>query len=780
MRLLVLLLTITLLPLAGCGIQETDVQQVVGSQAPKTYVVVKPGTHPGIMFSRQELPVLRKRAAGTGMAAEAYRKIKKLAQRDYSLKLTVQQAVGRKGERLARQLEAMALVYQVEGNKRIGRQAVELFKSVSTGIDPEAFYREVNSDFFATEHWPKAFAFAWDWLYHLMTPGERAEILSSLEQWSAALYAHTERWWWRDASYNCGAIPVGAQGMLCTAIQAETKHPDFNRWFSDSFRKIRFNYFPLTWRSNGICNEGPGYAHYHKNGTQFAEAVRRTGGLDIIPDTGAVNAMHYLRHQWMPQGGCAPIGDNTEYGRRVFQSIYLHGIRELRDQAGLWTFEKYTARDRINPILIFLFYPDDLEPVSPGTLDLRTSFYFEIDPYRAGTVFSRSEWDNEQAAWFAFVTRYAGANHTHYDMDTFLFSAFGEQFATHANIFPYSHKDHGVDFENNIVIIDKGGMPAADRSSAGDDGSINGYLMGVGLGHFADYVRGDAHLSYADRSVPTTTPAVRADRSALFVKQGANPYVVVADDIQKDGQKHDYHWQWYTPARSLSGNGTFDEPFLILGHNARCAIAFLTPEFPRHDFRVVRGGNKYHPVELGLLRVNRRGVRVRYLAVATSWRKEKPAPRLIPGPDVTGHPGAASLVVQGENFRDLILWQPTDRDDAGPARLSCDELRTDALMAMVRVDHAGKIVGYVMGEGREMEFAGKTLIHAPRSLSVSADSKRTFLTGSRRAAEGLVPLPAEGAVWLPNAASEVWVDGKRVNSRPDSSQIVTIGLSEKR
>jgi hypothetical protein len=764
----------TLVALAGCGGRSVVSEVSAAEQPGKTYVVVKPGTHPGIVFSKEELPALRKRAQGKSMAADAYRKVKEIAQSDYDSNLTVKQAVGREGNRLSRQLESMALVYQVEGNEQMGRKAVELFKSVATGIDPVEFYRVVDSDFFATEHWPKAFAFAWDWLYELMTPEERETVLKSLEQWNAALYNHTESWWWRDAGYNCGAIPVGAQGMLLTAIQAETHHPDFKRWFSECFRKVTKNYFPQTWRASGVCNEGPGYAHYHKNPTQFLEAVRRTGGPDLIAETGAVNAMHYLRHQWMPQGGCGPVGDNTEYGRRVFQSIYLHGIREMGDEAGIWTFEKYTDRERINPILIFLYYPDNLEPVSPGTLDLRTSFYFEIDRNRAGNVFARSEWDNEQANWFAFVTRYATANHTHYDMDTFLFTAFGEQFATHANIFPYSSKDHGVDFEHNIVIIDEGGMPAQDRQSAGDDGSIRGYMTGVGLGHFADYVRGDAHLSYADRSVRSSTPALRAERSIIFAKQGSNPYVVVADDIQKDEGEHDYHWQWYTEARSAAGNGTFAEPFLIEGQNARCRIAFVEPATPEHDFRIMKGGNPRRPLELGLLRVNRRGVRVRYLAVGAAWHKDAREPVLRQGPEVQGTSGAESLIVEGENFRDLVIWQPEETADAGGQRLSCGELKTNALMAMVRTDRAGKVVGYVMGDGSSLEFGGKTLARSAQPFSVSADSKRSIATGPRRARQGLEPLPVVGAFWLPDTASEVWADGRRVKASAGPDGMVAL------
>ncbi len=726
------------------------------------YVVVEPGTHPGIIFSEQELPALRRRARGQGMAADSYAKIKQAAGVDYDTDITVRQAVGREGWRLSEQLQCLALVYQIEGDRDAGRKAVEILEAIATGIDPREFYREVDSDFFATEHWPKAFAFAWDWLFDLMTVGEREKILAALEEWSAALYDHTTSWWWSEAGYNCGAIPVGAQGMLLCAIRGESRHPDLGRWFSECWRKVSQNYFPETWDKSGICNEGPGYAHYHKNPTQFAEAVRRTGGPDIIARTGAVNAMHYLRHQWMPGGGCAQIADNTEYGRRVFQAIYLHGIRELGDAAGLWTFEKYADRRRYDNVLVFLLYPDGLEPVSPGTLDLPTSYYFEIDPNRAGHVYARNEWDSEQANWFAFTTQFSNANHSHTDMNSFLFTAFGEPFATHENIFSYGHEHHGADIEHNLVVIDQGGLPTDDRSTAGDDGDLNGLLTGVVTGHFADYVRGDASRCYADRSIPSSQGAVRADRMMIFAKQGPNPYVVIADDIQKDGREHDYHWQWYTPGHQISGEGTLGSPFLLQGDSATCAIAFLEPSAPEHEFSVVRGGRSRRPYELGLLRVNRRGVRVRYMAVAAAWRNGEHEPLLRVGPEVRGCDDATSMEVINDGFRDLILWQSEEFSDAPGRLLECGGIVTDALMAMVRTDKDGQVTGYVLGEGSRLEYGGRTLVRSTRRLSVSADSRRTFASGQRRARQGIEPRSAAGAFWLPDPHSEVWVDGRRV------------------
>jgi len=732
----------------------------------RSYTVVEPGTHPGLLFSAEELPALRKRAAGGGLAGEAYRKLVERAHAEV-----------KDSRKAANEMVAKALVYQIEGDRELGRQAVTLLKDVITRIDPFEYHEKViDSDFFKTEHWPIAFAYTWDWTYELMNDEERSFILHGIENWCKALFEHTESWWWREASYNCGAIPVGALGFACAAIQGETKHPEFEKWYSSAIRRIQRNYFPTAWRENGICYEGPCYAHYHKNPTRLGEALRRTGGPDILKNSGAINAMQYQMFQWMPQGGCGPIGDNTGYGRRVFEAGYLLGIGETADRAGLWTFERYTDRRRLDPVITFLWYPEGLEPQSPLEAGYPTSRYFEITRNRAGYIYSRSAWDDERAAWFAFVTRYENCNHQHYDMNTFLFCAFGEEFATHRNIYPYHHPHHGVDFEHNIVIVDEGGMPAHDRqNSAGDDCSLYGLLVGLGLGHFADYVRGDAKDSYQDRSDPATLPAERADRSCLFVKQGPNPYLVVVDDIQKSGREHDYHWHWYTLEKSIEGSGTLQDPLLIKGENANCSIAFLHPGEPDFNFQIVRSPNPRRKLELGLIRVNQRGIRVRYIAVAAAWEKDKRAPIFKKGPLVEGNPAAASLLIETDTYRDLILWQPEEYKDNIGARLSCGGIVTDGLLSMVRTDPEGQVVGYVLGEGKQLYYNDRVLVDAEDPVCVSADNKRLYVTGKRRARENLPPLKAKARVWVPHPEVELYADGELVKPLKQPGGIALVG-----
>lgn len=751
----------------SCGQRATNV--VPARSGGHAYVVVPPGTHPGLLFSKKELPALRERTKATGLPGEAWQRVENLARADSSVNF--------EGAWDAHRLRAMALVYQVSGDKKAAREAIDYFMRVLRETEPFAYYKKVDSDFFETENWPIAFACAWDWLHEAMSEAERKEALPLLELWCKALYEHTESWWWRDASYNCGAIPVGALGLLCTAIRGETAHPEFNTWFESCIGRIRDNFFPTSWRASGICYEGPCYAQYTRNAILFGEALRRTGGEDIVRNSGAINAMHYQVFQWLPQEGCAPVGDNTGYGRRVFVGSYLLGVEEMQDSAALWTFEKYTDRRRLDPLLTFLWYPSGLNPVSPKQAGWPTSYYFEIAPNRAGYVYSRSEWDNERAHFFAFVTRYSGANHQHYDHNTFLFNAFGDEFGTHRNIYGYSDPDHGADKEHNIVIVDGGGWPANDRSgSAGDDCSTGGLMVGLGLGHFADYARGDAKESYRDNSVRGSCPALRADRAVLFVKQGPVPYLLVTDDIQQSSGRHDYDWLWFSLDSTVTGSGACADPVLLKGQNATCAISFLEPARPKLSFGRAGSGEGRRRVEMGQIKVRQSGSRVRYVALAAAWENGAAQPSVRPGPAVQGNPKAVSVIVEGPGFSDLLVWQPEDSVDGPAQSVTCGEMTLQGYLGLVRLEN-NAVSGYVLAEGGHLAWAGKDLAKSGRTVSVSADLTEARVTGKMESRQGDSPEPGEATIWTPGPGTGLYLDGKPVAAARTEDGMTKVGSS---
>ena len=123
----------------------------------------------------------------------------------------------------------------------------------------------------------------------------------------------------------------------------------------------------------------------------------------------------------------------------------------------------------------------------------------------------------------------------------------------------------------------------------------------------------------------------------------------------------------------------------------------------------------------------------------------------------------------------MIVWQPEETADAGGRRIACGPLKTDALLAMVRTDPSGKVLGYVMGDGSVLEFAGSVLARSAPGFSVSADAAKAMVFGKRRARQALPPLPAVGELWLPGSAARLWVDGEPVATAAGLDGLARIG-----
>lgn len=688
-------------------------------------------SHPFLLFSADEAAGLAGRKDADPLLAECWQRLRRLADAADSRRSW------------ARQLEARAFLSQLTGDERLARRAIALMASALERTDPADYYRSANFHNHAVPL--RALALGWDWLHEKMTPAQRAAILPRLERWCRVALEHTEKQWWRDGSYNVGAIPVSGLGLLAAAIRPDSSDPMTETCYREAVRRIGQNYFPRSWKPSGICWEGPNYAIVGLRYVAcFAEALRRTRQLDLMGESGARHAMSYLMHQWMPAGGCAPIGDNTSYGRRTFAAEYLLGLARTGDAAGLWTWRTYTDRRRLDPLITYLWYPLDVKSKSPADSGLPAWKCFEVALNRDGYVFSRTRWSDPDAAFFAFVTRFEPANHQHYDMNSFLLGAFGTLFATHRSLYSYGHEHHSVDFEHNLVVVDGGGWPAHDQSnSAGDDDSYDGLLVGLVLGPFADYVRGDAKWSYRDTTAPNSDPAIRAERTCLFVKAGPTPYMLAFDDQQYRGDEHRYDWLWHAPSLPISGAGTLDDPLVIAAEAGRCAIRFIHPAAPAVTVEDAEQTTRRRGKPLRRITVTQTGVRVRFAALATLERQGQPPPAVGPLAVKCANPSArAVMVLLAGGVADTIAWQSEeDRIQAGAA-LSAGRLQTDGLCAMVRV-RGQKVVGYVLGEGTYLRWDGKTLVRAGSSVCVSAAPGRTKVSGRRRARKGLPPVKAK-------------------------------------
>ena len=692
--------------------------------------------HPFMVFSANELPALQARTNASPFLATMFTTLQARASApaECFTNFPTEWAEG---------LEAMAFVATIENNSALQQQAIDRMLSDLRLRDPANVYTN-NVDFHGLATPQRAFALAWDWLEPHMTAAQRAEALPALENWCVTAYRHHDRQWWRDATYNCGSVPLAGYGLLALAIRNDTTNPIIANCHREAFRRLSQGFFPRSWKPSGICFEGPNYAIVgYKYAALFAVANVRAGGDDLLADSGALHAMSYLMHQWLPWGDCASIGDNTGYGKRTFASEYLLGLDRTRDAEGFWTWKKYSRAKHMDEIITYLWYPLDLIPADPAQTHLPASKYFEVTPHRAGYVFARTAWSDTNAAFFAFTTRYENCNHEHYDMNSFLFGGFGMLFATHKMLYPYPSDRHGVDYEHNLVIVNNGGWPMSNRTpSCFDDSSTDGLLAGVALSSFADYVRGDAKGSYRDNGTLITSPAIRAERSCLFVKETATPYLFVFDDLQQVAQPSKYDWLWHAPRLPLSGSGTLADPLIMTSNNASCAIQFIVPEKPAitNEIAMIETeGGKLKESELMRLRVVQNGVRVRYAALATLQTNLALRPHATAMPVDCPTPSAGGVRVQlADGTQDFITWQSQEeRADRG-IPLAAGHLHTDALVALVRVQNE-KITGFVLGEGTYLQWDNTTLVRAANAVSVSAGMNDRQITGHRRGMESLPP-----------------------------------------
>jgi len=84
----------------------------------KTYTVVTPGTHPGIVFSASELDALRLRTKVAGWR-DAWSRVRSLCRDGFSNRAHRKQAAGREASASPNNSKRMALVYQIEQDEAL-------------------------------------------------------------------------------------------------------------------------------------------------------------------------------------------------------------------------------------------------------------------------------------------------------------------------------------------------------------------------------------------------------------------------------------------------------------------------------------------------------------------------------------------------------------------------------------------------------------------------------------------------------------------------------------
>ena len=234
----------------------------------------------------------------------------------------------------------------------------------------------------------------------------------------------------------------------------------------------------------------------------------------------------------------------------------------------------------------------DLIPQQPGDILPPSNLWAQ-----RGLYSYRSGWQSLASSEDVVFTFYSGkfqGGHAQEDQNQFTLYGYGGRFAV----------DHGPGTTakqseaHSIVLIDGAGQHNAG-SSVGTDGRISEFVMNG----FADYVQGDAASAYTTHSgfnnpdypfpgidwswgYEGANPVDRALRNVLAVRgDGAPPYFIIMDDIDKDALPHTYEWRLHTsnlntidttsiPIRIANGSSYLD---LYPADGFNPAVVTITP-----------------------------------------------------------------------------------------------------------------------------------------------------------------------------------------------------------
>ncbi len=494
-----------------------------------------------------------------------------------------------------RPLEMLSAAYRLTGDERYGAHAARALVNAARSVDHT--HPTLNEGFYYTRtFYVRALAFGYDWLWQLLTPEERRDVQTTLLGFVSTIHAAS----WSDSwgnrplkrvwNWDPGLVSAAGLGML--ALEGETTAAEENIIFE--LRRHLRDYLTLGIDPDGCGHEGPVYLGYGIGaGPEFAECLRDQGRGDLFTDTNWQKIAPWLaaeilpdHRRWNNLSDCGhgmamssalsyTFGRIAELARsadtlsntrlpppatRIAPVDFLAqfserpGERQLsyRAHASLlgWLWQDGLSAKidgaLVTSQLAFLIFYEPCPPLIPVAEILPPAFHFQ----GRGLAVVRSGFETN-AIHLAVEAGPHVAGHDQSDKGSFTLYGYGADLAIDSG---YGNDGDplksGSSLAHNMVLINGLGQPLNWHNQS------SGQITGLHHSPRLDWIRVDAgdawnfRLNGALEKQPSAEPVEKALRSFLFVRKSDNtpPYLVVMDDIRKDGQQADYSWLWHIPA----------------------------------------------------------------------------------------------------------------------------------------------------------------------------------------------------------------------------------------
>jgi len=628
---------------------------------------VKPGEHPRLQFSKEEIAKIQQSVASDSDHPVRYYYDGLLAAAENQ----VSKPSKLRGPRASAQaLHEVAVVYALTRKSKYANRGVDYLERLS-----QRDFGRNPSSVLGNGEYLDCMAWGYDMLYDVLTEVQRQMIRERLDLEAHWLWVQMRTlskdtvhgWWSSDHANNWQAVAAGGLGMAALALLGESS--DAEMWLTEAIAQMKM-LLNHGFDSDGAYFESPMYHKYTMNYlTPFATALLRAGREDLFEYRDRVLQKTCLYNLYMMEptrDHFAPFNDGRRLAGNPPQALHPADAYFARlasvYQDGLlrWLFDNMFGLQRRFPVWNFqhghpdavVWYDDTVPVENPDTSPrLALARYWP----EHGRVALRTGWNDPDGILFAMECGEYGS-HGHADQGSFVLTAYGKHLVDDIGYGGWEATSEA----HSVVFIDGEG-----QQKGGMLGRINDFVHTEAM----DYFEADSTPAY--NTEDSSTQLVK--RHVLFMRPG---YFVMVDELQKDNQPHQYEWLLHSRVEPATTNIQIRKPDEIRfqGKEAALEIRILATDVPQPEV-VDKQGHRFLRVGLP-----QKATEATFFALLYPTSNEHPMPSVVPIRT------DALMGIQVES--DVVLWNQNGTlwEHTG--------MKTDAKFAALREDPISAFVKF--------------------------------------------------------------------------------------
>ena len=645
--------------------------------------------HPRILFTTNDLPDLRNKVLDGGHDDAAYAFIRRQVTRVYP---TLTQDSLLSLDMGLEEIPNLGLVAHMDVPFNQGSAALGWMMTYALAAN-----YDVSDDAYWSSLCLRSLVLGYDMCFSNAPEALRATVVEEICSYIDRMTQHINYtvWWNQPYTSNKAAMIVASLGLAAICLQGEVDSEITDRAFAASHGLFEV-WLDTHVEAGGACREGALYGAWSmRHLAYYFYARQKYDGFDysnVYPQLR--NMENWFAYELDPRGGgrVNNIHDCTEldYPLARHTTYFDWAQAQWGSALSAYIWERVAIpfgndqgdhADKFGTAL----WAQPLIPQQPDDVLANSRFW----PGR-GLYYYRSGWPAAGASDDVVISFYSGefkGGHAQEDQNQFTLAAFGQKLVA----------DHGPGRQaaqseaHNMVFIDGMGQHHAGMS-IGTDGNMTTRVLGV----FADQLVGDATAAYSTYSPlnAPNAPFPGSDWSWGYI--GANPvnharrtvavvhgveamlYMIVVDDIEKDGGVHDYQWRLHTPT-----GGTVDvgaNPVRINHPLAALEVHVLNPSFDQVTAAVAPFDNANPEPDTDLLTLNVSAVNPQFVTMLVPVKTGVAAPSVSTDEKPWG---AVTTIAWSASIVDVVVVNLSRQMSA--ASTPSWSVYTDAFLAVLRL-----------------------------------------------------------------------------------------------